>query len=463
MLFPTVQFALFFPVVLALSWWLMPRQIAWKLFITGASYTFYAAANWRFCLLLAAVTLGNQAGARLIHRTSDEHRRRLILAATVALDLGVLAAFKYYGFFVESAGAALDTVGLGMPVPLLTIALPVGISFFTFQAISYVVDVKRGLVEPASLLDVTVYLSFFPHLVAGPIVRASEFLPQLKAPRDPTKVAVGSGLFLIGLGLVKKVVIADYLARAVVDPVFAVPGLYSGPDAWLAAYAYAAQIYCDFSGYTDMAIGLALLMGYVFPQNFMSPYRATGFRDFWRRWHMTLSRFLRDFLYIPLGGSRHGRLRTYRNLLITMLLGGLWHGAGWTFVAWGALHGVGLSAEHAIRGRFSTPVWLRWAVTFHVVVFGWILFRSEDLGMAGEFLSRLVVPGEPVLWAPAAVAAIIVVIGLQLLPERPVEALQLRLERLRPAPLAVGLAVLVALAGATVSAQGVAPFIYFRF
>ena len=463
MLFPTVQFALFFPIVLAISWWLMPRQHLWKLFIILASYTFYAAASWRFCLLLAAVTAGNQAGARLIHRTTDERRRRQLIAATVTLDLGVLAVFKYYGFFVENAGAALDSVGLGMPLPLLTIALPVGVSFFIFQAISYVVDVKRGLVEPASLLDAAVYLSFFPHLVAGPIVRASEFLPQLKAPRDPAKVAVGSGLFLIGLGLVKKVAIADYLAREVVDPVFAVPQLYAAPDVWLAAYAYAAQIYCDFSGYTDMAIGLALLMGYVFPQNFLSPYRATGFRDFWRRWHMTLSRFLRDFLYIPLGGSRRGRLRTYRNLFVTMLLGGLWHGAGWTFVAWGALHGAGLSAEHALRGRLSAPVWLRWAVTFHAVVFGWILFRSADMRTAGEFLSRLVVPGVPVLWAPAVVAAVLVVIGLQLLPSRPIEALQLRLERLRPAPLAVGLAVVVALTGATVSAQGVSPFIYFRF
>ena len=463
MLFPTVQFALFFPIVLAISWWLMPRQHLWKLFIILASYTFYAAASWRFCLLLAAVTAGNQAGARLIHRTTDERRRRQLIAATVTLDLSVLAVFKYYGFFVDNAGAALDSVGLGMPLPLLTIALPVGVSFFIFQAISYVVDVKRGLVEPASLLDAAVYLSFFPHLVAGPIVRASEFLPQLKAPRDPAKVAVGSGLFLIGLGLVKKVAIADYLAREVVDPVFAVPQLYAAPDVWLAAYAYAAQIYCDFSGYTDMAIGLALLMGYVFPQNFLSPYRATGFRDFWRRWHMTLSRFLRDFLYIPLGGSRRGRLRTYRNLFVTMLLGGLWHGAGWTFVAWGALHGAGLSAEHALRGRLSAPVWLRWAVTFHAVVFGWILFRSADMRTAGEFLSRLVVPGVPVLWAPAVVAAVLVVIGLQLLPSRPIEALQLRLERLRPAPLAVGLAVVVALTGATVSAQGVSPFIYFRF
>ncbi len=462
-LFPTIQFALFFPIVLALSWWLMPRQVLWKLFIIVASYAFYAAANWRFCLLLATVTLGNQAGARLLQRTADERRRRRIVAAVVVLDLGVLAVFKYYGFFVESAGSALDTVGLGLPLPLLTIALPVGISFFTFQAISYVVDVKRHVVEPSSLLDVAVYLSFFPHLVAGPIVRASEFLPQLKSPRDPTRVAVGSGLFLIGLGLVKKVAIADYLAREVVDPVFAVPQLYAAPDVWLAAYAYAAQIYCDFSGYTDMAIGLALLMGYVFPQNFMSPYRATGFRDFWRRWHMTLSRFLRDFLYIPLGGSRHGRLRTYRNLGLTMVLGGLWHGAGWTFLAWGALHGAGLSVEHAIRGRFKAPVVLRWAVTFHLIVLGWIVFRAEDLGVAGEFIAQLFAPGDSLLWTPAAVAAVVVVIGLQLLPQRPVEALQLRLERLRPAQLAAGLATVVVLVGATVSAQGVAPFIYFRF
>ena len=463
MLFPTVEFALFFPPVLVLSWALMPRQHLWKVFIVAASYAFYAAANPRFCLLLAGVTLGNQLGARLIHRTEDERRRRRIVAATVTLDLGALAVFKYYGFFVESTSEALDAIGLGLPLPLLTIALPVGVSFFTFQAISYVVDVERRLVEPASLLDVAVYLSFFPHLVAGPIVRASEFLPQLKAPRDPTRVAVGSGLVLIGLGLVKKIVIADYLARAVVDPVFAVPQLYSGPDVLLAAYAYTAQIYCDFSGYTDMAIGLALLLGYVFPQNFRSPYRATGFRDFWRRWHMTLSRFLRDFLYIPLGGNRKGRLMTYRNLMLTMVLGGLWHGAGWTFIAWGAFHGAGLASEHALRGRIPTPVWLRWAVTFHLVVFGWILFRSESLDMAGAFLSRLVEPGPATLWTTPVVLAIGVVIGLQLLPARSVETVQFRIEKVRPLALAVGLAVVVAFAGATVSSQGVAPFIYFRF
>jgi alginate O-acetyltransferase complex protein AlgI len=345
----------------------------------------------------------------------------------------------------------------------MTIALPVGISFFTFQAISYVVDVRRGLVEPASTIDFAVYLCFFPHLVAGPIVRAREFLPQLRSPRDPARVAVGSGIALIGLGLVKKVVIADYLARTVVDPVFAVPQAYAAPDALLAAYAYAAQIYCDFSGYTDIAIGLALLMGFVFPQNFRSPYRATGFRDFWRRWHMTLSRFLRDFLYIPLGGSRGGRLFTYRNLFLTMLLGGLWHGAAWTFVLWGAFHGAGLAGEHALGGRLRVPGWLRWLVTFNLVVFGWILFRSPSLDLAGGFLSRLTVLGPATLWSWPVVLAVAVVVGLQLLPAPRVEAMQIWLERLPPATLGAGLAVLVMFVGATVSGQGVAPFIYFRF
>jgi D-alanyl-lipoteichoic acid acyltransferase DltB (MBOAT superfamily) len=463
-LFPTVEFAVFFPVVLTVSWALMSRPALWKPFIVAASYAFYASADWKYCLLLAGVTTGNQAAAKLLHRTEEEHRRRWIVAGAVALDLGVLGVFKYYGFFVESLQRALDDVGLGMPLPLLTIALPVGISFFTFQAISYVVDVKRREIEPSSSIDFAVYLSFFPHLVAGPIVRAREFLPQLAKPRDPTKVAVGSGLALIGLGLVKKVVIGDSLARSVVDPVFAVPEAYSAPDVLLAAYGYTAQIYCDFSGYTDMAIGLALLLGYVFPQNFRSPYRATGFRDFWRRWHMTLSRFLRDFLYIPLGGSRGGRLLTYRNLMITMVLGGLWHGAAWTFVLWGAFHGLGLVTEHALGGRLSrVPGWLRWLVVFHLIVFGWILFRSASLEVAGSFLAQLAEPGPATLWTVPVVLAIVVVIGLQLLPPARVEAAQVKLERLRPVVLATGLAALVAIAGATVSSEGVAPFIYFRF
>jgi D-alanyl-lipoteichoic acid acyltransferase DltB (MBOAT superfamily) len=232
----------------------------------------------------------------------------------------------------------------------------------------------------------------------------------------------------------------------------------------MAAYAYTAQIYCDFSGYTDIAIGLALLMGYVFPQNFLSPYRSLGFRDFWRRWHMTLSRFLRDFLYIPLGGNRKGKWKTYRNLFLTMLLGGLWHGAAWTFVLWGAFHGAGLTLEHAFAAKWERVwKWLRWFITFHLVVFGWILFRSQSLDQAWSFITRLFSPGAATLWSAPVIAGVVIVIGLQLLPAKGVEDFQFRLERLKPVVIAAGLAILILFVGATVPSQGVAPFIYFRF
>jgi len=463
--FPSYEFAFFFPVVLALSWLLMPRPRLWKPSILAASYVFYSAASPGYALLLAGVTLANQLGAVLVSRSSDEGARRRIMAATVAVDLGVLGLFKYYGFFVGEIGRFLDSLGLGMPLPLLTLALPIGLSFITFQAISYVVDVKRGLLEPATTIDFALYLSFFPHVVAGPIVRAREFIPQLAKPRDPRDVAVGAGVVLIAIGLVKKVAIADYLAREVVDPVFGVPEAYAAPDVALAAYAYAAQIYCDFSGYTDIAIGVALLLGFVFPQNFNSPYRALSFRDFWRRWHMTLSRFLRDFLYIPLGGNRGGKLRTYRNLMITMILGGLWHGAAWGFILWGALHGACLMVEHVLRDREvkSPPAVIRWAIVFHLVVLGWILFRAENLELAGALISRLTVAGDATLWAPATVAAIAAVIGFQLLPPDPLDRLRERFAALPAPALGLGLAVVVATVGATVPSQGVPPFIYFQF
>jgi alginate O-acetyltransferase complex protein AlgI len=463
-LFPTAQFAIFFAIVLPLSWWLMRRQRIWKPFILLASYVFYASADPRFCLLLAGVTLWNQGAAKLIHRSNLDRRRAQITWIAVAGDLLTLGVFKYYSFFTQDIDQAFHRLGLGLPLPLVTIALPVGVSFFTFQAISYTVDVKRRLIEPASTIDAAIYLSFFPHLIAGPIVRAREFLPQLARPRDPARVAASSGLLLIGLGLVKKVVIADYLGRTVVDPVFAVPQGFSAPDIILAAYAYAAQIYCDFSGYTDMAIGLALLMGYVFPQNFRSPYRATTLGDFWGRWHMTLSRFLRDFLYIPLGGNRRGRLFTYRNLMITMVLGGLWHGAAWTFVIWGTLHGVGLVIEHFGRNRgVKLPSWLGWLITFNFVVLGWVFFRATSLANAWEFLSRLTVWHAPVDWTAPALAAVALVIGLQLAPERPIEMIQVGIGRLRPVVLGVAFAILVPFVAATVPSQGVPPFIYFRF
>jgi len=461
--FPSLQFAFFLPVVLVLSWLLMPHPRAWKPFILVASYVFYAAASPRYAALLGLITLGNQLGAVLIARVREE-RRSAVMAGVVVLDLLALGVFKYYGFFAGEIGRSLDTVGLGMPLPLLELALPIGLSFITFQAISYVVDVKRGVIGPASTLDFGIYLSFFPHVVAGPIVRAREFIPQLATPRDPRNVAVGAAVILIALGLVKKVAIADYLARTVVDEVFAVPQAFAAPDVLLAAYAYAAQIYCDFSGYTDIAIGVALLMGFVFPQNFDSPYRATSFSDFWRRWHMTLSRFLRDFLYIPLGGNRGGPWRTARNLMITMVLGGLWHGAAWGFVLWGALHGSCLVVEHQLRGRrIGAPAWLRWAIVFHVVVLGWILFRAESLALAEDFLHQLTVWGPAELWTPATVAAVFGVIGFQLLPPAPLEHARLWFAQLPAPALGVALAAVVAVVGATVPSGEVPPFIYFQF
>jgi D-alanyl-lipoteichoic acid acyltransferase DltB (MBOAT superfamily) len=463
--FPTIEFAIFFTVVLALSWALMPWPALWKPFILAASAVFYGAASWNWVALLVAVILANQAAAVAIAHVRVPRGRSAIMAAAVAADLGLLGLFKYYDFFVQDAGRALDAVNLGMPVPLLSLALPVGISFFVFQAISYVVDVKRGLLEPARTVDVAIYLGFFPHLVAGPIVRAREFLPQLASPRNPRDVAVGGGVVLICVGLVKKVVLADLLARQIVDPVFAVPELYHTPDALLAAYAYTAQIYCDFSGYTDIAIGLALLMGFVFPKNFASPYRSTSVREFWRRWHITLSRYLRDFLYIPLGGNRGGRWRTARNLMVTMLLGGLWHGAAWTFVLWGGLHGAMLCVEHFAgeRRMDRIPAWLRWLVVFHIIVFGWILFRSPDLGVVGAFLGAIASPGAATLVTPLVVIAVIVVIGGQLLPPRPLDAMRLRLEALPWGALGAALAVVILVVASTVPSQGVPPFIYFQF
>ena len=464
MVFPTVEFAIFFPIVLALSWALMSRQWAWKPFILAASYVFYSAANPKFCILLGGLTLANQACAKLIHRSEDALRRKQLVIAAIVIDLGTLGIFKYYGFFSEEINNLLEKGGLGLPVPLAAIALPVGISFIVFQAISYSVDVYRRQIEPASTIDFALYLSFFPHLVAGPIVRAREFIPQLAKPRDPGKVAVGAAVSLIVIGLVKKVAIADFLAREIVDPVFAVPQQFYSPDVILAALAYAVQIFCDFSGYTDIAIGLALLMGFVFPQNFDRPYRAQSFREFWRRWHMTLSRFLRDFLYIPLGGNRGGKLKTARNLMITMVLGGLWHGAAWGFILWGFIHGSALIVENVFRDRGWNPhAALKWAMTFTIVVLAWIPFRAPDLSLALTYYERLFAWGPATLWTFPVVFVVVLVIGLQLAPGRSMDALRVRFENLPAPALGAAMAIVTVLVTATISSQGVPPFIYFQF
>jgi alginate O-acetyltransferase complex protein AlgI len=464
--FPTIEFAAFFVVVFVLSWALMPHPSAWRPFILAASYFFYGWIDWRWVLLLIASSVVNTVAAQVIARNPSAVTRKRALIAAVAFDLGLLAVFKYLSFFVSETDNALDSIGLGSSIPLVQIVLPIGISFFTFQAISYVVDVYRGDTPAASIVDVAILQAFFPHLVAGPIVRANELLPQLRTPRDPRAVLAGPAIFLIVGGLLKKTVIADELARRVVDPVYNEPAAHSGAEITLAFYAFAAQIYCDFSGYTDMAIGLALLLGYQLPQNFNRPYLALSLQDFWRRWHMTLSRWLRDYLYIPLGGNRKGRLKTYRNVMITMLLGGLWHGASWTFVLWGGIHGAGLSAERWARernGGLRVPSWVAWLVTFNVVCIAWVFFRAPDLATAFDVLGGLGLSGPSPLVTLPLVLLVVASVAIQLVPPdswRQAEAW------LVARPVAVqGLAVgaLIVASDAAVGQQGVAPFIYFQF
>jgi alginate O-acetyltransferase complex protein AlgI len=464
--FPTIEFAAFFLIVFVVSWALMPHPIAWRPFILAASYFFYGWVDWRWVLLLVASSVVNTVAAQVIARSSSQVTRRRALIAAIAFDLGLLAVFKYLGFFVSELDGALESIGLGSPLPLVQIVLPIGISFFTFQAITYVVDVYRGETRAASLVDVAILQAFFPHLVAGPIVRANELLPQLRTPRDPRAVLAGPAIFLVVGGFLKKTVIADELARRVVDPVYSDPSAHSGAELTLAFYGFAAQIYCDFSGYTDMAIGLALLLGDQLPQNFNRPYTALSLQDFWRRWHMTLSRWLRDYLYIPLGGNRGGRRRTYRNIMLTMLLGGLWHGAAWTFLIWGGIHGAALSAERWLRersGGFRLPVWAAWLVTFHVVCVAWVFFRAPDLGTAFDVLGGLGLSGPAPLVTLPLVLLVVTAVAIQVLPPgwwRTAEAW------LVSRPVAVqGLLVgaLIVAADAAVGQQGVAPFIYFRF
>jgi alginate O-acetyltransferase complex protein AlgI len=363
-------------------------------------------------------------------------------------------------------------VGLDLPLSLKSIILPVGISFYTFMAISYVVDTYRGDFVPTTLEKFAVYLSFFPHLVAGPIVRPGELIPQLDVPRDPRRVDTSRAFYLIATGLFKKVVIANYLASHIVDQVFGAPGQHSSLEILIGIYAYAVQIYADFSGYTDIAIGLALLLGFKFPQNFDSPYAAVSLQDFWRRWHMTLSRWLRDYLYIPLGGNRKGTIMTYRNLMLTMLIGGLWHGAGWTFIVWGGIHGVGLCYEHWRNERpgYVAPADSRRrriisrVVTFNIVCLAWIFFRADSFATAWDVLTGLFTgwgQGSPLVTG-GVLLAIAVGIGSQYLPARfPIRVMD-RFGRLPVLGQAVVLAFALMLTN-TMGPEGVAPFIYFRF
>jgi len=525
-LFPTMTFAIFFVVVLGVSWRLVDRPLQWRLFVLASSYVFYGWWDARFCLLLAGSTVVNHAAVHLIARARTDRGARTAMTFGVAANLVVLGFFKYYGFFVDSLLQALEPMGLAPTALLIKIGLPVGISFFTFCAISYVVDVYRQEQEPIPLLDFAVYLSFFPHLVAGPIVRVSEFAPQLRRRRNRDTVDATRAARLICRGMFKKVVIANYLATAIVDPVFAAPGQSPNLQLVVAAVAYAVQIYADFSGYTDMAIGIALLMGIRFPDNFDQPYSATSIQDFWRRWHMTLSRWLRDYVYIPLGGNRGGERAELRNLVLTMAIGGLWHGANWTFVVWGFFHGFGLVAERRWRERAPRPwrrgaidlrdpdgapaepggaagalrdppvrdlpagtslrttdpggetsvmerpavalrpepnVWVSRLVVFAFVTVGWVFFRAVDLPTALSYLVGIVTRwGVGDLVTPLVLVVIVVGMVGQFVPRRLGDALEYRASQLPPVLLAVGVGLFLVLVN-LLGPVGVAPFIYFQF
>jgi alginate O-acetyltransferase complex protein AlgI len=475
MLFPTTDFAIFFAIVFAMHWALNPHPRARKWVLLVASYVFYAWWDWRLVWLLVTVSAIAQLGALWVERQDEQTARtRRAVVASLAL-LIPLVWFKYYGFFALSLANAFEGIGLSAPLPLLQVVLPVGISFYTFMAISYVVDVSRLEITPAPWLDAFVYLAFFPHLVAGPIVRGGELLPQIRRRRDPERIDVSRAAFLILGGLFKKVVVSSFLAAQIVDPVFGAPGAHSALETLVAIYGYAIVIYTDFSGYTDIAIGVALLLGFEFPANFDRPYAAVSLRDFWHRWHITLSRWLRDYLYVPLGGSKRGEVRTAINVMITMLLGGLWHGAGWTFVAWGGLHGIGQVVGRWRRRRreqrglplepaSAAAVLRARVVTFHLICLGWVFFRAGSIDRAFDVLDRLVTGwAEPsTLVTPLVVAAIAGMLLLQNVPRTPAPMVLRTFSRLAPVMQGAALAV-VLFAITTLGPNGVAPFIYFRF
>ncbi len=470
MLFPTTDFAIFFALVFLGHWLLNPRPRLWKPFMIGASYVFYSWWSPRFVLLLAGVSLLAQLGALGVHRIRDPKTRRAALALAVGAVLAPLAYFKYYGFFAVNVSNALSTAGIHRTLPLIQVALPVGVSFFTFMAVSYVVDVYHRGIEPTGWVDLFLYLSFFPHLVAGPIVRPTELIPQLDVRRDPKHVDVAGAAWLILGGLFKKVVVSSFLASAIVDPVFGDPGRHSAIEVILAIVGYAVQIYADFSGYTDIAIGIAKLLGFQFPINFNRPYSAVSLQDFWRRWHMTLSRWLRDYLYIPLGGSRKGERRTYINIGLTMVLGGLWHGAAWNFVFWGGLHGAGQvvgawKRNHRVAAaETAIGLWRGRAATFGLVCLGWVFFRADSMSTAFSLLERLFTgwTTPTSLVTPMVVFTIVGMLALQFVPSNLAELLQNRISRLRPVVMGIAFGLTLLLI-ASLGPQGVAPFIYFRF
>jgi D-alanyl-lipoteichoic acid acyltransferase DltB (MBOAT superfamily) len=470
MVFNSLGYAVFLPLVFVVYWRLRHRQQ--NLFILIASWAFYAFFDWRFLgLLLLSTIVDFWLGHVLVRAPADTRLRWLI--ASLAVNLGILGAFKYFDFFVGSAFRLLDHLGLGRNPPLMHVVLPIGISFYTFHGISYVFDVYRGRIRPTdNLVDYAVFVAFFPQLVAGPIGRATIQLPQFEQERvRPDGSQVGSALALIILGLFKKVVIADGVAH-VANTAFGAASTAAWTTLGLGALAFSLQIYGDFSGYSDIARGSARLLGIELPHNFTEPYLSRNITEFWQRWHISLSRWLRDYLYVPLGGNRGSRPATYRNLMIVMLLGGLWHGASWTFVVWGGAHGAALAVHRAWSTRGGRtgdePAGLgipSRVATFALVTVIWILFRAPNFHIARVYLTGMATfrsgpswsSDDVVLVLAAAVAALAVDLACRYVREHGLQAV---LDRRPLAELAVGAAVL----GIIVFSGGApTPFIYFRF
>jgi len=474
MLFPTIEFAIFFAVVFPLTWLLNDCNTAKKWFLVAASYFFYAFWNVNYTAILLGSSLFNFFLALALGRLADGPARRVLFWFGVIGNLCLLGCFKYFNFFAAEAMNLTMSLGLPLDLPLLEVALPIAISFLTFHALSYIIDVyHRKILPTRSLVDILLYISFFPHLIAGPIVRAKAFLEQTVRSSNPYDVRLGFAVFLIAGGLFKKVIVANYLSTDFVDGVFRSPADFSRLDLLLGMYAYAIQIYCDFSAYTDIAIGVANLLGYRFPQNFNQPYRARTVQDFWRRWHMTLSSWLRDYLYIPLGGNRDGELMRARNVMITMGLGGLWHGASFNFVLWGLMHGTALVVERMFE-RSSLSLsrvlgrrlagGLAWLITFHFVCFTWVFFRSPSLEATQAYFSTLAWgdTGWGTTVTPLVAAMLAIGAVTQMIPDRWFEGFESWYDR-ASLVLKVALPFLLIFLIAIAAPGGVPPFIYFQF
>lgn len=438
-------------------------------------YFYYKSSGIYFVLLLLAATYDYMIGYS-IYLSRSPRTRRWLVGASVACNLGMLGYFKYTNFPTEIANSLF---GSGF-LEFQNIFLPVGISFFVFQSMSYTIDIYRGQLRPLDRwIDYLFYLSFFPQLVAGPIVRARDFIPQIRRTPDITREMLGSALCLLLTGLFKKAVVSDYIALNFVDRIFDEPLLYTGFECLMGIYGYALQIYCDFSGYSDMAIGLALVMGFRFPKNFDAPYRSATITEFWHRWHISLSTWLRDYLYISLGGNRRGRLRTYLNLLLTMLLGGLWHGAAIRFLLWGALHGVALALHKMwlaavpgakVAGRDMHPVSRFFGIllTFHLVCLGWLVFRADSMQTA-ELLLHQIFTAFDLSLAPQVAAGyrgVFLLLAAGFLLHFVPESGDRRFERfVTDAPMGVQAALLAGMIWVVmqVKSADIQPFIYFQF